>query len=115
MNWTATIAGWALAVSALSAHGAETVVYGKVLAVEAITDDAPVHCESPIKPTAEAGLSALLIWDLETRPDAERACRQALADRVQGYRVTYAYDGHEFVDILPQHPGARIPLRLSLE
>jgi uncharacterized protein YcfJ len=34
--------------------------------------------------------------------------------RLNGYRVTYDYRGNQYVTVLPQRPGASIPVRVSV-
>lgn len=109
------VACLACVISAPQALAAETQVYGKVLSVEPIVNGPVATCASAEKPASEDGLAALLTWDLQTRPDARRACRQQRADQVEGYRVTYAYAGREFDAVLPEHPGSRVPLMLELD
>ncbi len=107
-----------LALTFCPAHAAQRVVYGDVIAVEPLGDDTgsePQACELAPKPEASAGLAEVLAWDLVERPESEARCEAALAQRVQGYRVTYEWNGHRFEDVLPSHPGKRIPLTLEID
>lgn len=107
-----TLLGPAIALSA------ERVVYGKVLAVEPLQhndDSATGSCELVPKPPTSVGLSELLAWDLIDRPQAEQRCQAALGQRVQGYRVTYEWNGRRFEDIFPTRPGRHVPLTLQID
>lgn len=101
-----------------TAISAERLVYGKVLAVEPLQhhdDSATSSCELAPKPPTSVGLSALLAWDLIDRPQAEQRCQAALAQRIQGYRVTYEWNGRRFEDIFPTRPGRHVPLTLQID
>lgn len=104
-----------IAMLAASAQAAQTTVYGEVIDVEALAKGPEVQCLHLPKPATSAGLAALLNWDLRDRHQADAECRQRQLERIQGYRVTYRYDGREFVDILQSDPGSRIALILELE
>ncbi|MFK7915309.1 MAG: hypothetical protein AB8B93_15455 [Pseudomonadales bacterium] len=99
----------------MTAQAAQTTVYGEVIDVERLQSGPDVQCAHVPKPATSAGLTALLNWDLQDRPEAAADCRARLDQRVQEYRVTYRYDGREFIDVLPHDPGSRIALTLELE
>ena len=109
-----SILTWGL-VYTVSTMAAQSTVYGEVIEVEALTPATEVVCVAVSRPPAEQGLAALLTWDLQQRPDAERECRKRRAQNHQKYRVTYRYAGREFVDVLASDPGARIALTLELD
>jgi hypothetical protein len=95
------------------AHGetSERMVWGKVTHVEPITQ-APTHtspkgCPAE-KPAAGASLTNLLSWDLDPK------CHSASASRIVGYRVDYHWDGRKYSINMTEHPGDRIPLRMTL-
>lgn len=102
---------------ASGAH-AETVVYGRVVAVEPIglasvsqpagsTEDCRLRA-----PVRAAGLLARLRWDLEQRAVERSRCQ---ARRVpERFRVTYRWNGQLFTQELPFDPGERIALRLDV-
>ncbi|MGI9325356.1 MAG: hypothetical protein ACR2PZ_09075 [Pseudomonadales bacterium] len=101
-----------------TAFSAERLVYGKVLTVEPLpnTDEsASQSCELVPKPPSSVGLSELLSWDLINRPQAEQRCQAALAQRIQGYRVTYEWNGRRFEDVFPTRPGRHVPLTLQID
>jgi len=66
----------------------------------------------PVSGTGIDTLVDAVIGDLDRAP-----CRQSPPDaqRVVGYRVTYRYDGSEYVSVLNEDPGARLRVRVRLE
>ncbi|MES2125793.1 MAG: hypothetical protein V4463_00855, partial [Pseudomonadota bacterium] len=53
----------------------------------------------------------------EVREQAVRQCRtvDAWESRTTGYEVTYDYRGHNYTAIMPNDPGQRVRLRVSVE
>ncbi|MEM1435279.1 MAG: hypothetical protein AAGG11_14560 [Pseudomonadota bacterium] len=112
-------AGLALLLLLLAgALRAETVVYGRVVAVEPVHE--PVSARSTAAdsgcavtaPAHEAGLLARLRWDLEQRAIERSRCR-ALT-KPASFMVTYRWNGQLFTQELPFDPGERIALRLDV-
>lgn len=103
--WCGNVA-WANGSSA----AIERTVWGKVTRVEpiiSITNALPdPHCAGP-KP-ADPSLEDLLEWDLH--PD----CRSQQRQQVDGYQVSYTWDGRSYTTQMPAQPGPRIPLRLRI-
>ena len=100
------IAGWASAgemrgegrvVRVVPIHGQDTVA------------TQVGECE-PARPSPDAGLVAVLAWDLKAYCRTE----QRTTDVVQGYRVYYEWDDHVFETVMTQRPAATIPLRIKV-
>ena len=109
--------GLLLALSCLSVGaGAETIVYGQVLASEPIAHPQAASlaaaCEAT-PPARSEGLAARLRWELREKPMLLERC--TLAKQPSGYRVTYRWNGQSFTQELPFDPGERIALRLDVE
>lgn len=105
-----------VATSVASVALAETVVYGRVVAVEPMPGSGAAERSAVVCPASApehaAGLLARLRWDLEQRA-LERA--RCLASRAaERYRVTYQWNGQLFTQELPFDPGERIALRLEV-
>ncbi len=67
------------------------------------------ECE-PARPAPDAGLVAVLAWDLMARCRTE----QRTQDIVEGYRVYYEWDDHVFETVMTERPAATIPLRIRV-
>ena len=54
----------------------------------------------------------------ETRTDYVRQCRTVYdrrsEERIDGYEVTYRYDGQTYTTRMPYDPGERVPVRVSV-
>ena len=119
----ARLYGWAALLLLLTVLGAaeargETVVYGRVVAVEPLHTR---HADGPATgaggcafsvPTRAAGLIARLRWDHEQRAIERSRCLAQRAPEL--YRVTYQWNGQLFTQELPFEPGERIALRMDV-
>ncbi|MGD9387524.1 MAG: glycine zipper 2TM domain-containing protein [Gammaproteobacteria bacterium] len=54
----------------------------------------------------------------EQRPVTVERCQTTVSyhdeERIEGYRVTYAYAGREYTTTMASHPGKRIPVRVTV-
>ncbi len=102
-----------LMLSALVAAAGELVVQSRVVDVEPLLQRERIARETgdcdPIRPAGD-DLAALLTWDLRAN------CRVSYETRetVTGYRVVHVVDGRRLVQIVDQHPGDTLPVRLTL-
>ncbi len=89
----------------------ERVVWGEVTSVQPITEQLefppPASCRAA-KPANDAGLAALLAWDLQKHCIARRETKTL------GYRVSYRWDGRTYTQVMDEDPGRRIPLLLKI-
>ncbi len=68
----------------------------------------PARCN--VAPPAHAlGLMALLAWDLSDD------CAPTRSEIVTGYDVTYTWAGRRYTYRRTDHPGERIPVRLTFD
>lgn len=74
--------------------------------------DTSLTASGPVRGTGIAALVDAVVGDLD-----RAVCRQSPpnAQRVVGYRVTYRYDGSEYVSVLNDDPGTRLRVRVRLE
>lgn len=104
------------------AQAAEMVVQGDVVRVVALSDIDAVSasstagaasgaagCATP-RPPAEAGLAAVLAWDLRLGCAASRS-----AGAASGYRVTYRWDGRTYSRVMDHDPGDTVSLRVRID
>lgn len=99
-----------------SASAAERLVYGRVI------DSVPLpaaqttglSCEplAPLPPSAS--LTDTLARELIEQPEADADCA-AQTQPPTAYRVRYRWNNREFETTLPEPPGRRIVLRLSVD
>lgn len=85
----------------------EMVVEGEVLEVVPLQRAEMAPCEVA-RPPADAGLAALLRWDLGL------GCEPARHSRVSRYQVTYRWDDRVHTRVLDYHPGDRIALKVRI-
>lgn len=80
-------------------------------------DDCAEKTGSPISPGPVGGTGIHGLMDAVARDLALAACRErALAtQRIVGYRVTYRYDGTEYINVLDKNPGQRLKVKVRLE
>jgi uncharacterized protein YcfJ len=66
-------------------------------------------------PARGAGIHGLM--DAVVRDLALVDCREqaATTQRIVGYRVTYRYDGTEYINVLDEDPGQRLRVKVRLE
>jgi hypothetical protein len=106
----------ALAILAAAfAHGQELRAWGEVVHAEPIRTSHNVLREqgdcNPARPDTDATLAELLGWDL--RID----CTQVIdrEERVDGYRVTYRWDGRTLETVMSEPPADRIALDIRID
>ena len=108
---------WALGMVALTLAGvgntAEFTAEAEVVSAEPIVRyRAEVRrAESCIdRPARDQGLAALLRWDL-----AAGTCRERERyESVDGYRVTYRWNGRLYEQTLAEDPGATLPVSIRV-
>ncbi len=96
------------------ASGVEFVADADVLSVEPIMRYQTVtrraeHCIA--RPHHDAGLAALLAWDLAAGACAQREQQET----VEGYRVTYQWDGRRYHQTMAEHPGTTLPVAIRVQ
>ena len=106
--------GLAIAVGAGVVSAGEMVVEGRVVRVVPIHGQDTVatlvgECD-PVRPAADASLSATLAWDLNAYCHTE----QRPVEVVQGYRVYYEWDDRLFETVMTEEPAETIPLRVRV-
>ena len=93
-----------------SSTAIERTVWGEVTRVEPITSAINIRpdpdCAGP-RPVG-ASLADLLAWDLHPE------CRNQQHQKIEGYQVSYTWDGRSYTTQMPTRPGPRIPLRLRI-
>ncbi len=103
-----------LCLVAAAADAGEMVVQGRVVRVVPIygQDTVPTQVGdcNPARPRPDAGLVAVLSWDLRADCRVERR----LVDAVQGYRVYYEWDDRLFETVTATQPRDTIPLRVRV-
>lgn len=102
------------ALLSLDTVAEERVVRGKVIKVVPITESiatmqTSAKCDKA-KPDINTGLSALLNWDLLSNCDAPTPTVV-----ITGYQVTYEWDKHTYSRAMAEHPGATLPLLLTVD
>jgi uncharacterized protein YcfJ len=95
------------------ANGAEFTAEADVVSVEPIVNyrSSIRRADSCIdRPNPAQGLTALLQWDLATG-----TCRQLdRHEAVEGYRVTYRWNGRLYEQRLDEDPGATLPVSIRV-
>ncbi len=106
------LAGCLLSLCGMS-HAAEFTAEADVVSAEPILRfQTSIHrtAECTAKPAPGASLTALLEWDLVVG-----ACRQQERhERVDGYRVTYRWNGRLYEQTLREDPGATVPVSVRI-
>ena len=93
--------------------GAEFVTDAEVVSVEPIVRYQTIerraeHCVT--RPHRNAGLVALISWDLAAGECARREQREI----IDGYRVTYQWDGRRYHQTMAEHPGATLRIAVQV-
>ena len=109
MRWVTLLA----TMMAASVCASERTVWGKVIDVQPVTRQVeaapdPALCNKP-RPDREAGLTALLAWDLSND------CAPTTREAVTAYDVTYRWGNRRYKSRRKEHPGERIALRVSVQ
>jgi uncharacterized protein YcfJ len=109
LAWVCCLAGMAG-----TASGVEFIADADVLSVEPIVRYQTVtrraeHCVA--RPQRDAGLVALLSWDLAAGECSRREQREI----IEGYRVTYQWDGRRYHQTMAEHPGSTLRVAVRLE
>ena len=105
-RWSAAV----LVLLAASGWGAPAAA-AEMQAEAPVVDVVPVNasgaggCQPP-KPWRGAGLTELLAWDLRA------SCSAA---SVSAYRVYFRWDGRTHSRVMAHHPGATVPVRVTLD
>lgn len=104
-----------LALLGPAAQAGEVYVQGRVLDVAPVYATRtvampPADCPGTPQPPPDAGLVALLRWDLDTGCAAVTRTEQT----VTGYRVRYEWDDRIYSRIMPEPPGETVKLRLRV-
>ena len=94
--------------------GAEFVTEAEVVSVEPIVRYQTIarraeHCVT--RPHRNAGLVAVLSWDLAAGECSRREQREI----IEGYRVTYQWDGRRYHQTMAEHPGTTLPVAISVQ
>jgi uncharacterized protein YcfJ len=103
-----------LAAVAGTASGVEFLADADVLAVEPIMRYQTVtrradHCIT--RPHRTAGLMALLTWDLA----AGECSHREQTEIIEGYRVTYQWNGRRYHQTLAERPGTTLPVTIRVQ
>jgi hypothetical protein len=105
----------ALTLAAATAQAGEVYVEGRVLEVVPVYGARtvmvpPSDCPKASRPPDQAGLAALLRWDLTPGCGAVRRTEQTIT----GYRVRYEWDNRIYSRVMREAPGETVTLRLSV-
>lgn len=99
---------------AASGQAAEFTAHAEVVSAEPIIryQTAAGRADSCItRPYPAQGLAALLEWDLAAG-DCRRQDRRQFVD---GFRVTYRWDGRLYERTLEENPGATLPVSIRVQ
>ena len=98
---------------AATAQAAEFAAHADVVSVEPIVrhHSATRRADACLEaPTRDRGLTALLQWDLATG-----SCRQIdRRETVDGFRVTYRWNGRLYTQVLASDPGPTLPVAVRV-
>lgn len=103
-----SVLAWATpALAAEFAAEAEVISAEPIVRLQTSVGRAPSCID---RPAPTLGLTALLAWDL-----AAGGCRrQDAREIVEGYRVTYRWDGRVYQQTLPEDPGPTLPVAVQI-
>lgn len=100
-------------LSLATAHAGEFRARADVVEVEPLyrTTARAARCHYPDRPQ-DPDLGAALRWDLGLAP---LACTSPEASReLEGYRVTYEWNGRRFTELMGENPGPSVPVRVRV-
>jgi hypothetical protein len=125
-RWDRPLAATLLTLlTAVAAAAEPRYDYAEIESIEPIVATRPAartRCESPPEvPLGDLrrlspglGLVATLHQEA-TRSPAPRICAVASVTEITGYRVRYRYGGEIWEKTLPDHPGERLRVRVSVQ
>ena len=104
-----------LVLAAINARAGELYVQGRVVDVVPVYGSRtvmapPSDCRNPPRPPLEAGLVALLRWDMQPACGAVRRTEQTIT----GYRVSYEWENRIYSRVMSEPPGETMTLRLKV-
>lgn len=102
-----------LMLTALAVSAGDLIVQSRVVEVEPLVTRERIARETgdcdPVRPAGD-DLAALLTWDLRAHCRVIHETRETIT----GYRVVHVVDGRRLVQIVDEHPGDTLPVRLTL-